>query len=211
MDIFTLVPVATIASFFVAAVLIEITPGPNMAYLALVSASEGRGKGLATVAGIALGLALLGLASAFGVAELIRGSAFLYEVLRWGGAAFLFYLAYDGWRDGGAESAPTGRGAATYFGRGLLTNLLNPKAALFFITVVPAFLDSRAPGTAPFILLGAIYVGVATAIHAMIVVLSGTLHPYLADARRARRLRRVLSVLLALVAVWFLATSAAKA
>ncbi len=211
MDVFTLLPATTLFSFFVAAVLIEITPGPNMAYLALVSASEGRMKGLATVAGIALGLALLGIASAYGVAELIRGSSLLYEALRWGGAAFLFYLAYDGWRDGGTETEPTGRGAATYFLRGLATNILNPKAALFFITVVPGFIDSRLSGVAPFVLLGAIYVGVATAIHALIVALAGTLHPYLADPARERRLRRALSLLLAGVAVWFLVTSASRA
>ncbi|SIR00655.1 Threonine/homoserine/homoserine lactone efflux protein [Rhizobium sp. RU20A] len=210
MDGFTPLPATTLLSFLVASIVIEITPGPNMAYLALVSASEGRMKGLATVAGIALGLALLGIASAYGVAELIRGSAFLYEVLRWGGAAFLFYLAYDGWRDAGVETEPTGRGATTYFLRGLATNLLNPKAALFFVTVVPGFIDSQLTGASAFILLGAVYVGVATIIHASIVALAGALHPLLSDPARERRLRRMLSLLLAGVAVWFLASSASR-
>ena len=73
------VALPTLLSFALASTLIELTPGPNMTYLALVSASEGRRVGFATVARIALGLAVIGLAAALGVAELINASPLAYE------------------------------------------------------------------------------------------------------------------------------------
>ena len=76
---------------------IEVTPGPNMAYLAVLSAVKGRRAGYAATAGIALGLMIVGFATALGLAALISNSYLGYEVLRWGGVAYLFWLA---WMDG---------------------------------------------------------------------------------------------------------------
>ena len=196
-------PLATVASFALTSLIIELTPGPNMAYLAVVAASEGRRPGLATVAGVALGLGLLGLAAAFGLAELISQSRLLYEVLRWAGVAFLLWLAVDSWRDSAAEEQPRDRSSLFYFRRGLVTNLLNPKAGLFFITVLPAFIDPARPILAQNIQLVVLYVLVATAIHTAIVLLAGAFEPVLTDPVRERRVRRVLAALLAAVAVWF--------
>ena len=84
---------STAVSFFLTSLLIEMTPGPNMTYLALVSASEGRRAGFAAVAGVAMGLAVIGVVAAFGVAEIIHASDFLYNLLRWAGVLFLFHLA----------------------------------------------------------------------------------------------------------------------
>lgn len=194
---------ATLLSFALASLLIELTPGPNMTYLALVSANDGRRAGFATVAGIALGLAVVGGIAAFGVAKLIQASTLLYEGLRWAGTLFLLYLAWEGWTAGtdvvSAASVPNGR----YFARGLVTNLLNPKAAIFYIAVLPTFVESGRPALAQTALLTLVYVVIATAIHAMIVGLAGTLEPFLNDPRRERVARRGLSAILALVAVWF--------
>lgn len=192
----------TLATFTLASMLIEVTPGPNMAYLALISASEGRRAGFLTVAGIALGLGTIGVAAALGLAGIVAGSPLIYEVLRWAGLLFLLYLAFDAWRGADGEAAP-GNGNRAHFTRGLVTNLLNPKAALFFITVIPAFSPDTGPTLATDLVLVAIYVAVATLIHAAIVVAAGAATPLLADERRAAVLRRVFAVLLALVAAWF--------
>ena len=96
-----------------------------------------------------------------------------------------------------------GEDHSRYFRRGLITNLLNPKAAVFYVAVLPTFIE---PGRAPLpqtVALSAIYVAVATAVHAAIVLLAGTLEPVLNDPRRERIARRVLSALLAIVALWF--------
>ena len=192
----------TFFSFAAACLLIELTPGPNMTYLALVSAGDGRRAGFATVAGIAIGLAVVGLIAAFGVAELIQASDLLYEGLRWAGVLFLLYLAWDGWRSAAGVEAE-GVPHSSYFRRGLVTNLLNPKAAVFYIAVLPTFIEAGRPVLGQTLTLSAIYVAVATLVHAVIVLMAGTLEPFLNDPRRERIARRVLSALLAVVALWF--------
>lgn len=174
-----------------------------MTYLALVSASDGRRAGFATVLGIATGLAVVGAIAAIGVAELIQASTPLYEVLRWAGVLFLLYLAWDGWKTPSASPANSGVAKGRYFLRGLVTNLLNPKAGVFYVAVVPTFVDATARPMAQAMALTASYVGVATFVHFVIVVLAGTLEPILNDSRRESTARRILSVLLALVAIWF--------
>ncbi|MGL5010530.1 MAG: LysE family translocator, partial [Paracoccaceae bacterium] len=82
-----------ITAFTVAAVAIELTPGPNMVWLAIVAATDGRRAGYAAVAGVALGLAVIGVAAAYGLAALVAGSPVAYQVLRWAGVAYLLWLA----------------------------------------------------------------------------------------------------------------------
>ncbi len=192
-----------IASFALASTLIELTPGPNMAYLALISASEGRRAGFATVAGVALGLGIVGIVAALGVAQIIQASVLLYEGLRWAGVLFLLYLAWDGWRQGTDVVSAGDRPDGQHFLRGLVTNLLNPKAAVFYIAVLPTFVNPLKPLTAQTMLLTMVYVGIATLIHGLIVLLASRLQPFLTDPRRERIARRTLSALLALVALWF--------
>jgi threonine/homoserine/homoserine lactone efflux protein len=86
--------------------------------------------------------------------------------------------------------------------RGLVTNLLNPKAAVFYVAVLATFIDSE-PVLPQTVALTFIYVVVATLIHAAIVVLAGALEPFLNDPRREKIARRLLSALLACVAIWF--------
>lgn len=204
----SLISASTAASFLLTSFLIEVTPGPNMTYLALVSASDGRRAGFATVAGVALGLALIGAVAAFGVAELVQTSNLLYDILRWSGVLFLLYLAVDGWRSGGAGEVNGDVTGGRYFLRGLITNLLNPKAAIFYVAVLPTFMDLETPPMAQAMALTGIYVGVATVVHLLIVLIAGALEPMLNDPRREQFARRVLSALLALVAMWFAVATA---
>lgn len=190
-------------AFALTALVVELTPGPNMAYLAVIAVVEGRRAGLATVAGVALGLAAMGLAAAVGLAVLIQRQPMAYEALRWAGAAYLLYLAWDAWRDSngdGVAAIPPAR-LSRHFARGLVTNLLNPKAALFYLTVVPEFLVPGA-GLGANLVLVAVYVAVATLIHAAIVLAAGEAGGWLASAERTRGLRRVLALAMVALAVW---------
>lgn len=191
--------------FALASTLIELTPGPNMAWLAMVAATDGRRVGYAAVAGVALGLGLIGTAAAVGLAAAVAATPAIYEALRWGGVLYLLWLAWDGWRDAGDEAANGNNGVtpAAAFRRGLLTNLLNPKAALFYVAALPGFTDPAGPVLAETLILTAAYVAVATLIHAMIVTLAGSAHALLDNPDRSRLVRRVLSVALAFVALWF--------
>lgn len=198
----------TLFAFCAASLLIELTPGPNMAYLAVISARDGRRTGLATVAGIALGLAVAGTVTAFGVAELLQASPLAYQVLRWGGVGYLFYLAWDGWRAPVGQVAGSEASTVKGFRRGFITNLLNPKAFVFYVSVLPAFIQTdRSPGI-QVALLTAIYVAIATAVHSTIVFLAANLQPFLDDPRRERIGRRIMSAMLAAVAGWFLWSTA---
>ena len=194
-----------IAAFALASFLIELTPGPNMTYLALVAAGQGRRAGLATVVGVALGLAVVGVAGALGATAAITASETAYNLLRWSGVAFLLYLAWDGWRgEEMVEGDTAHHGNGKHFLRGLMTNLLNPKAAVFYVTVLPTFVDASAGSVLLHTLaLTGVYVAVATAIHLVIVLAAGSVAPLLTDPAREKIARRVLSLLLAGVAVWF--------
>jgi threonine/homoserine/homoserine lactone efflux protein len=186
--------------FVLAATLAEITPGPNMGYLAALALAQGRRAGLAAVAGVTLGLTLLGVASAFGAGLLMQSVPAAGPVLRWAGVAYLLWLAWDAWR--GTSGNETGE-IAPSFRRGLIVNLLNPKAAVFYIAVLPLFVGEAAPGTGPLLWLTAIYVVIATAVHTGVVLGASALRNTLASERRLMLIQRSAAVMLALVALWF--------
>lgn len=195
---------SVLLSYLITCIAIELTPGPNMAYLAVLSAERGGMAGLFAVAGVALGLALLGALAAFGVGEFIVGLPWLYESLRWAGIAYLVYLAYDAWADAQRPVEaldPTQLGWRS-FRRGLINNLLNPKAALFYISVMPSFIVAGQPVLGQTVLLGAIYVAVATAIHAGVVVLASTVQPLLTQSASRRIMGGIFAALLLAVAIW---------
>lgn len=190
--------------FVLTSLVIEMTPGPNMAYLAVLGASRGRLAGFSAVLGVALGLALLGGAVGLGAGSLILDNRVAYEGLRWAGALYLCWLAYDSWKDARqpAETKSVSQSLFVQFRRGLITNLLNPKAALFFIAVVPEFIAGPAPLLRELAILVSIYVAVATFVHGLIVLLAGTLQAFLAAPQQREMVGNVFAVVLFLVAVW---------
>lgn len=197
-------------TFVATCIIIELTPGPNMIYLAILSVSEGRRAGFEAVAGAALGLTVIGVAAALGLAAVISNSPFLYHALRWGGILYLLWLAYDGWMSAAETSvlraeatSPPLKSHFKYFNRGLLTNLLNPKAGLFYVAVLPGFVLNSHPIASQLIILSLIFVAIATTIHFLIVSLAGTARVLLEDPKRNRLVRRGLSLLLLLVVIWF--------
>lgn len=192
--------------FSLAVLLIELTPGPNMAWLAALAMGEGRRAGLAATAGVAVGLFFNAIAAAVGLATFVAASSLMWEVLRWGGAAFLLWLAVESWRDAGESSLARVRSHARvrrHFLSGLLVNLFNPKALLFFIIVIPRFASGRLPTLSEAMLLAGISVAIATAVHLAIVLAGSGLHVWLSDPARTRLVRRLLALVLVGVAIWF--------
>jgi threonine/homoserine/homoserine lactone efflux protein len=191
-------------AFALAVVIIELTPGPNMSYLAILAASAGRRAGLAATAGVAAGLLGAGIASLLGLAAIVAASNLIYEILRWGGVLYLLWLAWEGWRDApeGIEEPVHAGDHKGFFLRGLITNLLNPKAGLFYLSVFPAFIDDTRPLLAQTAILLAIYVGIATLIHSVVVISADAIRPTLEGRGNSRVVRRVLSTSLILVAGW---------
>lgn len=195
--------------FAFAALLIELTPGPNMAWLVMLSLAEGRRAGLAATIGIGMGLAFIAGISALGLAAIIARSDLAYEVLRWAGAVFMLYLAWEGWRAAG-ESSTAVRSAANsaYAVRGFVINALNPKAAIFYITVLPQFISPQLPAQPQALLLALLSVAIATLIHILLVLLASSLRGYVENERQNRLIRRILSLSLVGVAIWLFVSAA---
>jgi threonine/homoserine/homoserine lactone efflux protein len=204
--------ISPLLAFALTALIIEITPGPNMTYLAALSLSNGMRTGFAAVAEIALGLMTYGVIAALGLAALIDHSPLLYGLLRWSGVAYLLWLAWESWASEreAAPQAADGKDGQPWlaFRRGLITNLLNPKAAVFYVAVLPEFIRvDGGPVVLQTLLLSVIYVAIATSIHSAIVALSSTLQTTVATAERRRTIRRGLALVLVGIAIWFALTT----
>jgi threonine/homoserine/homoserine lactone efflux protein len=147
----------------------------------------------------------VGLGAALGLTALVAGSRVAWEALRWGGALYLLWLAWEGWR-GEVENSPGRAGAdddhGKYFTRGLVTNLLNPKAGIFYVAVLPTFVDENGSLIGQVLTLSTVYVAVATVVHSVIVLLADAARPWLEDERRSTIVRRGLSLLLVGIALW---------
>lgn len=197
--------------FIILALLSELTPGPNMGFLAIVSARLGARAGLATVAGVTAGLVALLLIAVGAFFEVITIAPWAYEVLRWAGAGYLLWLAVELWRGDFEASAtrlanlPVGSRLAL---RGFTANLLNPKAAAFYLVVLPGFTDAQAgPVAQQALVLGAIHIAVSVVVHVSIVLAASGVHPLLraASLERGRALmRRLLAVAMVAIALWLL-------
>ena len=208
----TVADISPLLAFALTALIIEITPGPNMTYLAALSLTNGIRTGFAAVAGIALGLMTYGITAALGLAALIDNSPLLYGLLRWTGVAYLLWLAWESWasdREASPEIIDCNDDRPWLaFRRGLITNLLNPKAAVFYVAVLPEFVRTDGgPVVLQTLMLSVIYVGIATAIHSAIVALAGTLQTTVAIGHRRRTIRRALALALVGIAAWFALTT----
>ena len=196
--------------FGLAVLLIELTPGPNMAWLAALAMGEGRRAGLAATAGVAIGLFVNAFAAALGIAFIVSASPLLWQVLRWGGAAFLLWLAWESWRDAGENSpaliAAPGR-SRHHFLSGLVVNLLNPKAMLFYVVVIPRFNGGQVPGFGVAFALALVSIAIATTVHLTIVEAGSRVGGWISDPARTRTVRRILALAIVGVAIWFALTA----
>ena len=189
--------------FVVAVLILEATPGVNMAWLAALSLTKGRRAGLAATVGIAIGLMLNAMLAAAGLAELVQTHPALQVWLRRAGAVLMLVLAWRTWVDQSTEPSPhDGRNG---FAAGLLLNVVNPKAFVFFLVVVPPFLSGGALQLRQAFALGLTSVVIATAVHLAIVFSAAHAHAWLSDTNRTRVVRRIMAAVMVGVAVWFLA------
>lgn len=199
---------ALLPAFLLAVALVELTPGPNMGFLAVLSASRGRRAGLSAVAGVTTGLAIYLAAAAFGLMELLLVFPPLFEALRWAGVGFILWLAVEAWR--GTDEATPGHAwradGQRYFWRGLVANILNPKAAVFYVLLLPRFIaPDRSSPLLQALLLGGFHIAVSLLVHLSIVLGAARLGELSPDQDGPRRImRRLFAFALALVAVWLM-------
>jgi threonine/homoserine/homoserine lactone efflux protein len=151
----------TLLLFALATFLLTVTPGPGVLYVTARSLSQGRRAGFASMFGIECGEIVWLAAAATGVAAVLSASTQALDVLRFAGAAYLIYLGVQRWREVDRPATPAPARLGRIFAQGFVTQLVNPKVAVFFIAFLPQFLNPSAPIALQVLVLGAIYVAVA--------------------------------------------------
>ncbi|HCP65558.1 MAG TPA: hypothetical protein DIU09_13315 [Hyphomonadaceae bacterium] len=197
--------------FLLVVALLELTPGPNMAWLATLTLDKGRAAGLQALTGIALGLALYLMAAIAGLGALMAAQPQLLAGLRWLGVLYLVYLAFEPWIERARQASELALGegedlsthAGRHFMRGLTLNILNPKAALFYVTLLPRFVEEGGEQVwLQSLWLGLTHIGVATGVHLAIVLAAGGLRPWLSAGKRRTYLNIFFTLALLGIAAW---------
>lgn len=136
----------SLALFAVASALLALTPGPNLLYLVSRTICQGRQAGIVSLAGTSLGFVFHVLAAALGLSAIFIAVPLAYDLLRYAGAAYLLWLAWGAIRQRGTALFAPGslpeEPAGRLFRVGLLTSVLNPKIALFYLALLPQFVDA---------------------------------------------------------------------
>src|SRR3981081_1026927 len=155
------------ALFITTGILLNLTPGPDTLYILGRSVAHGRRAGIASALGISVGSIFHTGAAALGLSAFLATSAWAFTFVKLAGAAYLIFLGVRALLERQQEvSMPAPfkhRGAAAAFRQGILTNVLNPKVALFFLAFLPQFIDAAAPSkTMAFVGLGLTFVSTGT-------------------------------------------------
>ena len=160
-----MLPLDNLVLFAVACVLLSVTPGPNLLYLISRTLCQGRAAGIVSLAGTTTGFLFYALAAAMGLTAVFVAIPTLYDGVRWAGAAYLLWLAWDTVRPSGAglfarRDLPPVR-PAQLFRTGIVTSILNPKVALFYLALFPQFVDvTRGSVLAQSLLLATIQIAI---------------------------------------------------
>ncbi len=181
--------------FFVAALLLAITPGPGIFYVLARSLAGGRREGILSSFGTFVGGLFHVLAAALGVSAILAASAVAFHTVKYAGAAYLVWLGIRMIRTRNAEMAVSAsQPSQGAFRQGILTEVLNPKTALFFLSFIPQFIaPERSHVFLQFVVLGALSVLLNTAADLLVVVLAAPLERKLKSSTRFRRGQRTAS------------------
>lgn len=140
-----MIPIDAWLLFVAAALVLVLTPGPNMVYILSRSIVQGRKAGVISLYGVVSALLVHVLAAAVGLSALFLAVPFAFEALKWAGAAYLLWLAWQALRPGGGSPfeprALPHDPPRRLFTMGFVTNLLNPKVAFFYLSLFPQFVD----------------------------------------------------------------------
>ena len=186
---------ASLIAFAAIALGMVLTPGPNMVYLVSRSISQGRTAGLISLGGVALGFVFYMLCAAFGITAFVMAVPYAYDGLRFLGAVYLLYLAWQALRPGGRsvfhlrdlpKDSPR-----RLFAMGFLTNLLNPKIAVMYLSLLPQFIQpSHGSVLAQSLVLGTTQIAISVSVNAMIAVAAGSVAAFLGSRPTWLRVQR---------------------
>ena len=192
----------TVIYFVTASVLLTLAPGPDTMYLLAKSLASGAKSGVALSGGLASGIVFHTGLVMLGAAALIKASPFAFMTLKFVGAGYLLYLAWQAFHEQGDLELGQNNDTLAYgalYRRGVLMNILNPKVLLFFLAFLPQFVDTGSEQLALQIaLLGAVFALQAFVIFAFIAICAGRVRAFIS---KTRNLNRILGVVQGVVLV----------
>lgn len=172
-------------AFAAVALGMALTPGPNMVYLISRSICQGRTAGLISLGGVALGFVFYMLCAAFGITALLLAVPFAYDALRFGGALYLLWLAWQALRPGGRSPFQVrdlpADSPRKLFAMGFVTNLLNPKIAVLYLSLLPQFIDPvHGSVLEQSLALGAVQIALSISVNGIVAMTAGSIAAFLA-------------------------------
>jgi len=181
----------TLGIFCLTALALLVIPGPAVLYVVVQGAEQGRRAGLASVAGIHVGTLVHVAAATVGLSALIVASAVAFSVVKYAGAAYLIYVGVRKLLGRDEPSLEPGRQRVSYrraFVRGAVVNVLNPKTALFFLALLPQFIDTDRGGVwSQALVLGLVFVALGAVTDSLYALAAGTVGAALRRRRRGMR------------------------
>ncbi|MBJ9965496.1 LysE family translocator [Burkholderia seminalis] len=179
----------TLFAFGLVSLGMVLTPGPNMIYLVSRSICQGRRAGLVSLGGVALGFVFYMVCAALGITALVMTVPYAYDALRFAGALYLAYLAWQALKPGGRSAFQVRQlphdSRVRLFAMGFVTNLANPKIAVMYLSLLPQFMS---PGHGSMLVqslvLGCVQIAVSVSVNALIACMAGSIAGLL--ARRPR-------------------------
>lgn len=181
--------ITTLIAFALVAIGLAVTPGPNMLYLISRSLSQGHRAGLISLIGVAIGFIIYMFLAAFGITAIVVAVPYAYDTLRFAGAGYLLYLAWQALRPGGRSPFQVRElpkdSSRKLVVMGLMTNLLNPKAAMLYLALLPQFIDpARGSVLLQSIVLGSMQICISVTVNGMIAMTAGSIASFLAKSPR---------------------------
>ncbi|MBS2772985.1 MULTISPECIES: LysE family translocator [Anoxybacillaceae] len=193
-------------SFLGVAILLTLMPGPDILFVIAQSISQDKKAGIATALGLCSGLIVHITAATLGISTIIYQSALAFTVIKYTGAAYLLYLAWQSFKEKEKGFAFNHNKPFKYpslYKKGILMNLLNPKVSLFFLALLPQFVNkSLGHITLQMFILGVIFLVQALVIFVAVSVFSEKLrHVLLTNSFIAKRMNIVKGLLLGLIGI----------
>jgi threonine/homoserine/homoserine lactone efflux protein len=183
---------ATFGLYLTAAIILAITPGPGILYVLTRSLKGGRYEGYTSALGTAVGGLFHVVAAAFGLSAILATSAVAFHLVKYLGAGYLIYLGIRTLLRNDDFVIDTTKSSANQraFSQGILTEILNPKTALFFLAFIPQFINPQGSVVLQFIVLGSISVLLNTSVDILVATLAGTIGAQLQKRRTLRKAQR---------------------
>jgi homoserine/homoserine lactone efflux protein len=189
-------------AFVLISFVLVVTPGPIVTLIISTGATRGVRAALTTVGGTTLGNVLLLAAIGFGLNWVVSHAVILFDILRWGGAAYLIWLGIQAWRHAGDEQGAAPAGGRVHFIRGALVAVSNPKTIAFFTAFLPQFIDPSLPTGPQLAAMCCVTVLLAVATDTTWAVASGFGRAWFMRPARARLLGRLSGSVLIGGGIW---------